>query len=44
LIYSCGGKSELSASLLQASVSHDPWIWWSSNISNYQCWKQLCCL
>ncbi len=30
VIYSCDGKAEISASLLQSSVSHDPSeiIWW----------------
>ncbi len=41
-------KAEFSASLLQPSVSHDPseiiLICCSTNISYYQCLKQLCCL
>jgi len=41
---------ELSASLLQSSVTwffrnhSNMMIWYSRNISYYQCWKQLCCL
>jgi len=43
VIYSCDGKAEFSASLLQYSVSHDPseiiLLCWFGAQKTFQCWK-----
>ncbi len=49
VIYFCNGKSGLSASLLQSSVSHDPSeiiliCWLGAKSFYYHRLKQLCCL